>query len=309
VYFYVPGTTTPKDTYQDIDLTILNTNPVVLDSLGFGGHLRQRIYRQIVEDVNSVTVWDAVTATVGYSALLLNIVTTGKLGIGVAPGAYGVAVLQSNNSPAYFGSSGAFDANVTVDNAQGGHESNVLFDDAGAVKFTLGKSTANGFRLNHAGTGRDIVGSTSAGNLVIIPSGGTVPGTAAAAGTAGQMAWDGGFIYLCIAAIHGSVWLSPPGRAPMTHLINMIAEVSLVVISIATGLYIWKVGATAMTVRRRIAISGATLAGAAALVSACTPVINTVIEKAWPDHKPIQVLPDSVMTATDIHTQMTYKPR
>ncbi len=36
VYTYAAGTTTPQDTYQDFDLTILNTNPVILDSSGRG---------------------------------------------------------------------------------------------------------------------------------------------------------------------------------------------------------------------------------------------------------------------------------
>ena len=34
VAFYVPGTSTLKDTYQDAGATTLNTNPVVLDAAG-----------------------------------------------------------------------------------------------------------------------------------------------------------------------------------------------------------------------------------------------------------------------------------
>jgi hypothetical protein len=34
IYFYEPGTSTAKDTYSDEDMTILNTNPVILDAAG-----------------------------------------------------------------------------------------------------------------------------------------------------------------------------------------------------------------------------------------------------------------------------------
>lgn len=62
VTFYIPGTTTPKDTYQDIDLTILNTNPVQLDAAGTAVIWGSGAYRQIVMDSNGVTIWDQTTA-------------------------------------------------------------------------------------------------------------------------------------------------------------------------------------------------------------------------------------------------------
>src|SRR6202000_3384354 len=62
VTFYVPGTTAPQDTYQNIDLTILNTNPVQLDAGGTAVIWGQGQYRQIVMDSNGVTIWDQVTS-------------------------------------------------------------------------------------------------------------------------------------------------------------------------------------------------------------------------------------------------------
>ncbi len=62
LYFYIPTTTTPKDTYQDSDQTILNTNPVVLDSLGTAIIYGTGVYRQILKDATNVTLWDAITA-------------------------------------------------------------------------------------------------------------------------------------------------------------------------------------------------------------------------------------------------------
>ena len=65
VWFYEPGTTTPKNTWQDSGLTALNTNPVVLNA---GGRATiwgddGESYRQIVYDVNGNLVWDQETST------------------------------------------------------------------------------------------------------------------------------------------------------------------------------------------------------------------------------------------------------
>ena len=53
VYYYIPSTTTPKNTYQDINLSILNTNPVVLDAAGECIAWGTGSYRQVVYDVNN----------------------------------------------------------------------------------------------------------------------------------------------------------------------------------------------------------------------------------------------------------------
>jgi len=52
VYFYMPNTTTPKDTYQDALQTITNSNPVILDSAGRAIIFGSGAYRQVVKDVN-----------------------------------------------------------------------------------------------------------------------------------------------------------------------------------------------------------------------------------------------------------------
>lgn len=62
VYFYIPGTTTPKDTYQDSGATILNTNPVQLDSGGFALIYGSGAYRMIVKDATGATIYDQLTA-------------------------------------------------------------------------------------------------------------------------------------------------------------------------------------------------------------------------------------------------------
>lgn len=61
VTFYIPNTTTPKDTWQDEAQTILNTNPIALDAAGRAVIWGSGSYRQIVKDVNNNLIWDKVT--------------------------------------------------------------------------------------------------------------------------------------------------------------------------------------------------------------------------------------------------------
>ncbi len=62
VTFYVPGTTTPKNTWQDAAGTILNTNPVVLNAAGRAIIYGSGEYREIVKDSAGNTIWDQLTA-------------------------------------------------------------------------------------------------------------------------------------------------------------------------------------------------------------------------------------------------------
>ena len=73
-YHYVPGTTTPKTTYQDSAGSVANSNPVVLDSAGEAAIWGNGAYRQIVTDKSGTQQWDANTttatpATIGAVAL------------------------------------------------------------------------------------------------------------------------------------------------------------------------------------------------------------------------------------------------
>ena len=63
VFFYVPSTTTPKNTWQDSGQTILNTNPVTLDGGGFAIIYGSGNYRMIVKDSLGNTVYDQLTAS------------------------------------------------------------------------------------------------------------------------------------------------------------------------------------------------------------------------------------------------------
>lgn len=75
VYYYIPGTTTFKNTYQNSALTILNTNPIILDSAGECIAYGTDTYRQIVTDVNGNLIWDQPTVS-GISNSATNVIYT-----------------------------------------------------------------------------------------------------------------------------------------------------------------------------------------------------------------------------------------
>lgn len=61
VYFYVPGTTTAKFTYQDPGETVPNTNPVVLNAAGRAIVWGVGEYREVVYDQFGTLIWDQLT--------------------------------------------------------------------------------------------------------------------------------------------------------------------------------------------------------------------------------------------------------
>src|SRR5690606_30160128 len=61
VEFYIPGTLTPKDTWEDANQTIPNTNPVELNAAGRAIIYGEGVYRQIVKDSQGNTIWDQET--------------------------------------------------------------------------------------------------------------------------------------------------------------------------------------------------------------------------------------------------------
>lgn len=68
VYFYIPGTSTFKNTWQDSASLTLNTNPVILDAAGRATIWGDGYYRQIVKDAVGNTIWDKVTS-IGSTAV------------------------------------------------------------------------------------------------------------------------------------------------------------------------------------------------------------------------------------------------
>jgi microcystin-dependent protein len=62
VTFYVPGTTTLKNTWSNSGQTTLNTNPVVLDAGGRAIIYGSGAYRQVLKDQYGNTIWDQLTS-------------------------------------------------------------------------------------------------------------------------------------------------------------------------------------------------------------------------------------------------------
>jgi len=69
VYHYVPGTTTPATTYQDINGTKANSNPVILDAAGRASIFGTGSYRQVVYDASNNLIYDQVTQVPSVSNL------------------------------------------------------------------------------------------------------------------------------------------------------------------------------------------------------------------------------------------------
>lgn len=77
VAFYLPNTTTPKQTWQDAGQTVLNPNPVKLDSAGRATIYGSGAYRQIVKDGAGNLIWDQLTADTSSSQIAWGGTSTG----------------------------------------------------------------------------------------------------------------------------------------------------------------------------------------------------------------------------------------
>lgn len=107
VTFYIPNTSTLKNTWQDPQEAILNTNPVVLDELGSAVIYGQGTYRQIVEDSLGNVIWDQLTQGTAASNTYINVQTTfGAVGDGMADDTVaiqaGLAYIETNGGKLYF---------------------------------------------------------------------------------------------------------------------------------------------------------------------------------------------------------------
>lgn len=73
VYYYEPGTTTFKNTWQDGDKNTLNSNPIRLNAAGRAIIYGDGTYRQVVKDKAGNLIWDAVTAPGGGGSTPTNV--------------------------------------------------------------------------------------------------------------------------------------------------------------------------------------------------------------------------------------------
>jgi hypothetical protein len=131
VAFYVPNTSTFKQTWKDAAQTQLNQNPVPLDANGCAVIYGSGIYRQVLQDSLGNIVWDKPTAdtTAGnnviWAGLASNLGTPNGI-IVIAPaftGANGTVInfipIQSNTGPATINPSGFGAIPIVKDTAAG----------------------------------------------------------------------------------------------------------------------------------------------------------------------------------------------
>jgi hypothetical protein len=166
----IPGTSTPKTTYQDSAGTIANTNPIVLDQNGSCIILGTGAYREQVYDSSSNLVFDAVTGTPQFQDLQDNGGTVSIQNLAVTTNGTSVTPTAGDNStkiattafvkaavgvsmiqPTLYGlilSNDASNPNTVLDIALGG-----AVNSTGAVYMSLVSGTTKTFSNFAAGNG------------------------------------------------------------------------------------------------------------------------------------------------------------
>lgn len=91
VGMYIQGTLIAKDTFQDQAGTVLNANPLTLDSAGRALIWGQGSYRQILKDSLGNPVWDRPVAASSMALGVIPLTSNTNLAIG---NAYGVKTLS-----------------------------------------------------------------------------------------------------------------------------------------------------------------------------------------------------------------------
>lgn len=77
VSYYVPGTLTPKSTWQDAGATTLNSTTITLDSAGYAQVYGSGLYREIVKDALGNTIWDQEADASDYATLTAALAASG----------------------------------------------------------------------------------------------------------------------------------------------------------------------------------------------------------------------------------------
>lgn len=135
VYFYIPNTTTPKNTYQDPLQVTQNTNPVVLDASGEAVIYGTGQYRQQVFDAIGNLIWDQLTQSTDQAGVYIGATSTGSAN----------AQVLSTVSPAGFSLTPGYQ-----------------------ISFIAGFTNTGAATLNAAGTGiKNIFKKTAAGAVAL----------------------------------------------------------------------------------------------------------------------------------------------
>jgi lysophospholipase L1-like esterase len=160
ITFYIPGTTTPKDTWQDNQQAAKNANPLPLDAAGRALIFGVGDYRQIVKDSNGVTIWDQVTSAPPSVPDVTGVTATAVAAAATATTQAGIATTQATLATKQAGAA-AISA-VTVNSYPNSAATNV---PKGAISFSFTAGTGGTNSINNLAT---FTGGTLTNNPVIL---------------------------------------------------------------------------------------------------------------------------------------------
>ena len=152
LYTYLAGTSTPKATYTNVELSVANTNPIVLDAAGRATiYLLPTSYKFILKDSAGVTIWtqDNVSAVPGLSSPGFFAVTSyGAVGNGTTDDTSAIsnaiaALNTAGGGTLYFGQGTfrvtaaltAINKNATIEGSH--HLETIVSAEAGSGAYTL----------------------------------------------------------------------------------------------------------------------------------------------------------------------------
>ena len=78
--------------------------------------------------------------------------------------------MQAGYNQVRIGSTGSYDCNLVLDNAAGGNNCQIFFEDAGTAKWELFKTTGNQFALYDIAGSKTFLNATSGGALTLGPN-------------------------------------------------------------------------------------------------------------------------------------------
>jgi hypothetical protein len=192
VGFYVPNTLTYKQTWQDSAQTILNTNPVTLDANGCAIIYGVGMYRQVLQDSLSNTIWDQITAdTSAYNSTFWagvaggtpNVITVTDVGFNGTDGSVlNFTALATNTGPTTINPSGYGAITVLQDTTGGPVALTPGQIIAGNVVSVVYRASDNSFHLLNppiqsangavaplcGASGLKIVNGTSPGSIIAL---------------------------------------------------------------------------------------------------------------------------------------------
>lgn len=171
VTFYIPATSTPKDTWTNSTGVTLNTNPVLLDAAGRALIWGFGSYRQLVKDSLGNTIWDQVTnftAPTGNLIGLRTFINTAVYTPTVGTNGIIVEVTGAGGGGGGSPAAGGSQASCGGSGGAGGYARLAITSAFSGVTMTVGANGTGGAAGANAGT----AGGTSSFGALVSATGG-----------------------------------------------------------------------------------------------------------------------------------------